>query len=151
MITYQLSVKADNKPGALAKLTEILLEENISIRATTITNYSDGGVINLIVDNPKRAFMAIEKAGMSVALKDVLAVLIDDQPGGLNKLTNIFYKKGININDAYGFVLESRKNAVFVVDVDDLLGAEALLEKHGFQTLDAEALGAIEPFHYSGY
>jgi hypothetical protein len=151
MISYQLSVKAENKPGALARLTEVLAQASVSIRATTITTFGGEGVVNLIVDDPRQAYKALTKAGMPAVLKDVLAVLLDDKPGGLNKLTNLLAAKGININDAYGFVLESRKSAVFVVAVDDHKGAEALLEKHGFKTLDAEALNAVEPFHYSRY
>ncbi|MCF8054769.1 MAG: ACT domain-containing protein [Deltaproteobacteria bacterium] len=151
MISSQLSIKTENKPGTLARLTNILTKERISIRATTITTAGSFGIVNLIVDNPRKAFFAIEKEGMEVNIKDVLAVLIDDEPGGLNKLTNLLFENGININDAYGFVLESHKNAVFVVAVDSIKKAEALLEKNGFTTLDAEALATIEPFHYSGY
>ncbi|MCX7635687.1 MAG: ACT domain-containing protein, partial [Syntrophales bacterium] len=106
------------------------------------------GVINLIVDDPERAREALTKAGMMVRIRPVLAVLIDDKPGGLNKLTQLLFQENININNAYGFVLENRVKAVFVVDVDQLEKAEKLVEKHGFKTLDAEGLAAVEPFHY---
>jgi hypothetical protein len=123
----------------------VLARENISIRATTISTSDTFGVISLIVDDPKRAEAALTKAGMTVHLRGVLAILIPDKPGGLDKLTRLLEDEGVNINNAYGFVLESAKKAVFVVDVDQMEKTEKLLETHGFQTMDTEALSAIEP------
>jgi hypothetical protein len=147
MITYQLSIFAENKPGRLAAVTQVLAKEKINIRATTIATSDTFGVINLIVDDPSRAQAALTKVGMTVSLTSVLAVVIPDQPGGLDKLTQLLFAERININNAYGFVLESSRKAVFVVSVDQIEKAEKLLEKNGFQTLDADTLTAIEPFH----
>ena len=88
---------------------------------------------------------------MMVRLRDVLAVLIDDKPGGLDRLTQLLFKENVNINNAYGFVLESREKAVFVLDVDQIEKAVKLIEKHGFKTLDVEGLSTVEPFHYMKY
>ena len=151
MITYQLSIFAENKPGRLAAVTQVLAKEKINIRATTIATSDTFGVINLVVDDPQRAKAALTKAGMTVTLNRILAVVIPDQPGGLDKLTQLLFAEGININNAYGFVLEGSRKAVFVVSVDQIEKAEKLLEKNGFQTLDAEALSAVEPFHYMKY
>lgn len=151
MITCQLSIFAENKPGRLAAVTGILAREKINIRATTISTSDTFGVINLIVDDPARAEAALTKAGMTVSLSPVLAVVIPDQPGGLDRLTQLLLSENININNAYGFVLEGHRKAVFVVSVDRIEQAEALLEKNGFQTLDADALSTIEPFHYMKY
>ncbi|HOK06614.1 MAG TPA: ACT domain-containing protein [Syntrophales bacterium] len=148
MIASQLSVFAENRPGSLAAVTAVLAREKINIRATTITTSDTFGVINLIVDDPDRAHTALSKAGMMVRIRPVLAVLIDDRPGGLDRLTQLLYQEGININNAYGFVLENHVHAVFVVDVDQLEKAERLVEKKGFKTLDTEGLAAVEPFHY---
>ena len=148
MISYQLSIFAENKPGRLAAVTQALAKEKINIRATTISTSDTFGVINLIVDDPARAETVLTKAGMTVKLSPVLAVVIPDQPGGLDRLTQLLFSESVNINNAYGFVLEGRQKAVFVVSVDQIEKAEALLEKNGFQTLDAEALSAIEPFHH---
>lgn len=148
MITYQLSIFAENKPGRLAAVTQVLAKEKINIRATTIATSDTFGVINLIVDDPPRAEAALTKAGMTVTLSRVLAVVIPDQPGGLDKLTQLLHAEGININNAYGFVLEGSRKAVFVVSVDRIEAAEKLVERNGFQTLDAEALSAMEPIVY---
>ncbi len=151
MIAYQLSVFAEDKPGKLAHVTSVLAKADISLRATTLSTSDTFGVINLIVDDPKRAEKVLTEAGMTVHLKSVLAVLIPDRPGGLDKLMQLLYKEGININNAYGFVLECAARAVFVVDVDQIEKTEKLVEKNGFKTLDVEALSAIEPFHYMKY
>lgn len=95
--------------------------------------------------------LPLTKAGMTVTLSRVLAVVIPDQPGGLDKLTQLLFVEGVNINNAYGFVLEGSRKAIFVVNVDQIEKAEKLLEKKSFQTLDAEALSAVEPFHYMKY
>ena len=151
MTAKQLSIFAENKPGKLAAVTAVLAREKISIRATTISTSDTFGVINLIVDDPRRAREALTKAGMTVRLRDVLAVLIDDRPGGLDRLTQLLFKENINVNNAYGFVLESREKAVFVVDVDQIDKALKIVEKNGFKTLDEAGLSAIEPFHYMKY
>ncbi|MEI8172465.1 MAG: ACT domain-containing protein [Deltaproteobacteria bacterium] len=151
MIAYQLSVFAENKPGRLAAVTGILAREKINIRATTIATSDTFGVINLIVDDPKRAQAALSGAGMTANLREVLAILIEDKPGGLDKLMQMLAREDVNINNAYGFVLESREKAVFVVDVDQIEKAREIIENAGFKTLDADALAAVEPFHYMKY
>lgn len=143
MFAYQLSIFAENKSGKLARVTGVLARENINIRATTIATADTFGIINLIVDDPKRAEKALADAGMTVHLREILAVLIPDVPGGLDHLMQLLYQEGININNAYGFVLESSKQAVFVVDVDQMQKTEKLLEEKGFTTLDVESLSKM--------
>src|SRR5512137_2410161 len=128
MISHQLSIFAENKPGRLAAVTQTLAKEKINIRATTIATSDTFGVINLIVDDPPRAEAVLKKAGMTVRLSRVLAVVIPDHPGGLDNLTQLLFAEGININNAYGFVLEGGRKAVFVVSVDRIEAAEKLLE-----------------------
>jgi len=80
---------------------------------------------------------------MTAHLREVLAVLIPDKPGGLDSLTQLFDQEGINVNNAYGFVLEGSKKAVFVVDVDQMKKTEKLLEQKGFKTLDTQNLSSV--------
>lgn len=151
MTAYQLSIFAENKPGRLAKVTRILGKENINIRAISISSSDAFGVINMLVDDPKRAQKILSKEGLTVNLKEVIAVVIEDKPGGLDRLIQLLYDENINVENAYGFVLESWKKAVFVVDVDQHEKTEEVLKKYGLETLDAEALAAAEPFHYMKY
>ncbi len=151
MTVHQLSVFAENKPGQLARITRVLSKEKINIRATTIATSHSYGVINMIVDDAKRAQKALTADGLMVTMKEVIAVVIEDKPGGLDKLTQLLAKENVNINNAYGFVLESWKTAIFVVDVDQMEKAQQLIKKAKFKTLDDESLGAAEPFHYVKY
>lgn len=151
MKAYQLTIPAENKPGVLARITSILARKTINIRSATISSFGDSGFINLIVDNPQMGQKVLSKEGIPVELKEVLAVLIDDRPGGLNKLLQILAAQNVNIENAYGFVIQSRKNAVFVLDVKDLERAKDLIEASGFETLTPQELSEIEPFHYVQY
>lgn len=151
MKAHQLTIPADNAPGRLAKVTAVLSKEKINIRAITISSFGERGFFNLIVDDPKRAQKALEKEGLETKFKEVLAVLIDDKPGGLDRLVQVLAKQGINIENAYGFVVESHMKAVFVLEVVDTDRTEAILSEHGFTTLDAESMNAVEPFHYMKY
>ncbi|MEA3486990.1 MAG: ACT domain-containing protein [Thermodesulfobacteriota bacterium] len=151
MVAYQLSVFAENKPGRLAKVTGILKKGKINIRAITISTSDVFGVINLIVDDPEGAYSILENEGLTVSMKEVVAVVIEDKPGGLDKLIQLLLNEDINIENAYGFVLESREKAVFVVDVDQMEKTQKVLKDAGLETLDAQALSAIEPFHYMKY
>ena len=143
MIVKQLSIFAENKPGSLARVTAILSKTKINIRATTISTSDTFGVISLIVDNPEQACKALSDEGVMVTLKDVIAVLIDDRPGGLDRLVQLLYKEKINIVNAYGFVLDSAKSAVFVIDADPIDRAESLIEQGGFKMLSAQELSAV--------
>lgn len=151
MVSFLLTVPADNKPGALARVTTILGKEKINLRAVNITSFGGSGFFHLVVDDPEGAHAALNKAGIDNHLKEVIAVLIDDKPGSLDNLINLLYKNEINVENACGFVLESYKKAVFVVDVDNIDKAVKLLEKEKYKTLDAESLNAVEPFHYMKY
>lgn len=151
MKAYQLTVPADNQPGKLAEVTSLLKTEKINIRAITISSFGERGFFNVLVDDPKGAQKALAKAGLEVELKEVVAVLIDDKPGGLDRIVQLLSQEKLNIENAYGFVLESWKNAVFVIEVTELDQAIKLLEEHKIKTLSAEALSAVEPFHYMKY
>lgn len=151
MQAYQLTIPVENKPGVLARVTEILAREKINIRATTISSFGDRGFLNFIVDDPEGAEKALKKAGIAVELREVIAVLIKDSPGGLDRLVQHLARHSINIENAYGFVIESRKNAVFVLEVKDPDTVKGILKNEGFETLSSRALSEIEPFHYMRY
>ena len=143
MSIQQVSIFAENKPGSLAKVTSVLSAAKINIRATTIATSDTFGVISLIVDDAGRACQTLTDAGIMATLKNVIAVLIDDRPGGLDNLIQLLYKTKVNIGNAYGFVLESSKSAVFVVDVDPADKAEELITQGGFKMLSAAELAAL--------
>nr|HPI23610.1 ACT domain-containing protein [Spirochaetota bacterium] len=151
MTAFQITIPAENKPGTLLRVTSVLSKEKINIRAITITSFGGSGFFHLVVDDPKLAHAALEKAGIANQLKEVIAVLIDDAPGSLDRLIQRLFEKNVNVENAYGFVLESRQKAVFVIDVQKIEEALRMLAAEGYKTLDADALNAVEPFHYMKY
>ena len=151
MKAYQLSILAENKPGTLARVTKILAKEKINIRSITISSHGEFGIINAIVDHPRQAQKALDRDGLSVSLKDIIAVSIEDKPGAFDKLVQLLAGKNINIENSYGFVLESWKKAIIILDVQELEMAREILEKAGFEILSEEEMSAVEPFHYMKY
>ena len=151
MKAYQLSILAENKPGTLARVTKILAKEKINIRSITISSHGEFGIINAIVDHPRQAQKALDREGLSVNLKDIIAVPIEDKPGAFDKLVQLLAGKNINIENSYGFVLESWKKAIIILDVQELEMAREILEKAGFEILSEEEMSAVEPFHYMRY
>ncbi len=151
MHSYQLTIPATNTPGFLANITSILAQEKIDIRAITITSFGDKGFFNLITDEPEHAHKILNKKGIKCELKDILSVLIKDNPGSLDSLVQTLASENINIENAYGYVIESRKYAVFVLEVQDVSAAKAAIRKGGFSIVSPQAVSEIEPFHYMRY
>ncbi|MEA3485387.1 MAG: ACT domain-containing protein [Candidatus Aerophobetes bacterium] len=136
----QISVFAENKPGKIERITEVLTGEKTNIRAITIASNNGYGVIKLLVDNPEKAFQALKDKGLSAALNHVLAVEIEDRPGGLHKVAQVIKKHKINVEDAYGFVIESGKRAVLILEVKDIEGAENTLLSENIHLLNEKDL-----------
>jgi len=139
----QVNVFAQNQPGRLERLTEVLLEEGINIRAITISGADDYGVIKLLVDDPHKAFEALQREGFSAFLKEVIAVVMDDRPGGLHRVCRVLGESGVNVEDAYGFVFQDRKTAILVVEVDKVSEAEDILRARGLEFLSDDELYSL--------
>jgi len=106
----------------------------------TVQVREDFGLIKTIIDNPNEAYMTVSDKGFACALKEILAILIDDSPGGLDDILEIFAKNNINIKDSYAFIIDSGKRAVYCVEVADIEKVKDLLEKNGFKLLDDQDL-----------
>ncbi len=142
-LANQINVFAQNQPGRLERLTEVLLEEGINIRAITIAGADDYGVIKLLVDDPRKAYEALQREGFSTFMKEVMAVVMDDRPGGLHRVCQVLGESGVNVEDAYGFVFQDRKTAILVVEVEKIPEAEEILSAKGLQLLSDEQLYSL--------
>lgn len=131
----QLNVFVENKPGRLTKITRILSDIGINIRAIEIQDRDDYGIMKILVNDPQKAHLALTDAGLAVAVKDVVAIVIEDKPGGLLKLAETFEHLGINMVDAYGFVTDSNEHAVWCVEVKDPEQVAKQVENEGFRVL----------------
>ena len=135
MKVKQISIFIENKPGRLLKVTRTLADAGINIRALSVADTVDYGLMRLIVDDYAMARDALAEASVTVALTDVIAVEIADVPGGLNSVVEILSDAGINIEYMYAFSGNTGKGAIDVFRVDDIEGAEKLLEAKGIKTL----------------
>ena len=123
----QLSVFSENKPGRIQKITRIFGEEGINILAISITSTNGFGIIKLLVDKCDLAYEKLKEHGFTVKLSEVLAIEMKDSPGGLHKVSQILSDKGINIENAYVYVVESRARAYLLVEVKDIEKAREIL------------------------
>ena len=140
---HQLSIFAENKPGKIEKITGIIAEGQINIRAVTSSDAGDYGIIKLLVDNPERGFELLKSENIAVNLKEIIAVKIEDKIGGLHEISKVLRENNINVNDSYGFITEPKKEAVFIFQVADPIHAENILKKEGFSLLSDRELYLI--------
>jgi hypothetical protein len=136
----QLNIFVENRPGRVKSLSELLSSKEINIRAFTIQDRGNFGVIKLIVDKPQQAYMVLAEKGLACAMKDVIAVSISDQPGNLFKLSSVLAENNINISDAYGFVIEPNKTGVCCIEVDNPDKIRGIVESAGFKVLEDKDL-----------
>lgn len=139
-MVQQVTVFVENRPGRITEIARVLAEKSVNIRALLIQDRGQFGMAKLLVDDPRKAHIALIESGFAAALKPILAVAIDDQPGGLFALTKVFLQHNVNISDAYGFVIESRKQAVYCAEVDDLARVTTAVREGGFRVLEAPEL-----------
>ena len=98
-MAHQIVVFAENRPGRIERLTRVLKEAKVNIRAITISTSGSFGVIKLLVDDPECAYQALTEEGLSVSRKEIVAVLMDDSPGGLHRVAEILGREEVNIDD----------------------------------------------------
>jgi len=132
----ELNVFIENRPGRLRSVAEVLAESKINVRTMTLQDRGEFGLMKLIVDNPGKAQLALADKGFACALKDILAIALKDKPGSFLKLADVFLKNNVNVLDAYGFVIESDKQAVFCVEVKEPDKIKKVLTKAGFEVLE---------------
>jgi len=135
-----LSLFAENKPGRLERILQVLAEEGINILGFSIISVKDFGVIKLLVDDPDRAFERFREKGFTVAKIKALGVELEDRPGGLYEVVKKISGKQINIESALVYVAETRKKAYFVFEVEDIDSAWQALQNEGLKFLKQEMI-----------
>lgn len=137
MLIKQISVFIENQPGRLTEVTEVLAQNKVDITALSLADTSEFGILRLIVDKPDAAQMALREAGFAVKVTEVLAVAMDDQPGGLAAVLNAIKEAGISIEYMYAFVGKKEGKAVVVMRVSDLEAAVTALQHDSKTTVNA--------------
>jgi hypothetical protein len=120
MKAKQISVFLENKSGRLAKVTKVLGENGINIRALSIADTTDFGILRLIVNDPDKAWKVLKDNEFTVSETEIIAVQVPDKPGGLAEILETLEKGKINIEYMYAFVGKTGENAVVVFRVEDI-------------------------------
>ena len=139
----QISIFAENKPGRMAGVAKALGDAGVNIRALTIAEAGDFGVVRMVVDDTERGYTALREKGFMVSETDVLAVEIKDVPGGLYEIANSLGMNNINVEYAYAFVTAKAERAMLILRVDDIKRAAEVLSEAGVRVATREEIQRI--------
>ena len=140
MQIQQLSSFVENKSGRLAEITEILGQAGVDIRAISVADTSDFGILRLIVDKPKEAVEALRAANLTVSLTSVIAVGIDDKPGEFAKAMRVLADGEIGVEYMYAFISRDKGKAYVILRVLESDKAVECLKASGISLLNAEEI-----------
>jgi len=140
MKVEQISVFLENRAGRLEEVTRTLTESGVNIRALSLADTSDFGILRLIVTDCEKAKKALKENGFTVGRTNVVAAEVEDQPGGLHKILSLLSSNGINVEYMYAFVQQSGKNAVLIFRFDRTDQAIETLQEHGVHIIPGDEL-----------
>lgn len=143
MKVEQLSIFIENKSGRLAEVTRILGDAAVNIRALSLADTSDFGILRLIVDNVETARTVLKEHGFTVNKTEVVAVEVPDRPGGLSTILQALDREKTNVEYMYAFVESCGGNAVIIFRFDDTDRAIEVLNSNQFNVLSGERLYGI--------
>ena len=135
MIIKQISIFMENTTGRLADVTALLAKAGINLRAISIADTTDFGILRMVADQPDAAVKLLKDAGFTARETDVIGVEVPDQPGELARIMSLFRDEGVGIEYLYASLEHKADKAVIVIKVDDIQASLAMLEKHGFATI----------------
>lgn len=138
MAIKQLTVFVQNKKGTVVSVTDILAKNDINIRALSIAETEEFGILRLIVDNEPAATKILEENGYLIKTIDVVGVKIGDKPGALTAALNVLDKANINVEYLYAFMARTEKHAYVVLRVEDNDAVESALESAGLHLISNE-------------
>jgi hypothetical protein len=130
MALRQISVFLENKSGRLADVSGLIGEAGLNLRAISIADTADFGILRMIVDKPDDALAILEKKGFTARENKVLGVEVDDSPGGLSKIMKTFYENDVNIEYLYSSLEHGQGKAVIIFKVEDVEHGINILEKY---------------------
>lgn len=138
MKVKQISVFLENRAGRLAEVMELLGKNEINIRALSLADTSDFGIMRLIVNDPDKAYNVLKQGGFAATETEVIAIQVLDKPGGLASVMAVLAAKNINVEYLYAFVEKSGGNAIVVFRIEDLDEAIETLSGSGVNILLGE-------------
>ena len=140
MIIKQLSVFLENKQGRMCAAADLLAQNNINIRALSLADTSDFGILRLIVDKPEEGKKILSEAGIVVRVTNVLSLTMEDTPGGTLGVLRLLAERGIGVEYMYAFAGKNDGEAYMIIQADDLDAAEEILSSGGFRQADIHGI-----------
>lgn len=140
MAIRQISVFVENKPGRLAEITGFLAEGGVSIRAFSIADTTDFGILRLIVSDTQKAAEVLKAAGVAVSITEVVGISIPDVTGAFAKVVKVLADAGENVEYAYAFLTPEAGHAYVIVRVDDNAVATAVLKENEITVIDEASI-----------
>ena len=148
MIVKQISIFLENRAGRLAEITGILGDHGINMRALTLADTADFGILRLIVDDVEKAITILKENGLTVGETDVIAIEVPDSPGGLAQLLRVFQQENVNVEYMYAFIKAPSRSAVMIFRFEDLKIALDVLSKHDIRTMPGSELYNMQSFPF---
>jgi hypothetical protein len=135
MYTKQVSVFVENRKGRLAEITGLLAAEGISLRCSTLGDMADLGILRLLVDDHERCLKVLREHGFAAQETDVVAVAVEDTPGGLHQIVQVLGGAGLSIEYMYTFFGQNSDRAIVILRMDDAARAVQVLQDRGIPVL----------------
>ena len=132
----QVSIYVENQPGRLAEVTKALADAGVDIQALSIADTDTFGILRLIVNDPELAERTVINAGFSAKVTEVVAVAVEDRPGGLSDVLTMLSKEGVDVGYMYAFIGKKEGLADVILRVKDNCKAKEILSAHGVKLLD---------------
>ena len=140
MTAKQVSIFLENRAGRLAEVTSLLGDHGINIRALSLADTADFGILRLIVNDVDKAVRILKKEGLTVRETDVVAAEVPDRAGGLASILRILSRENINVEYMYAFVRSPAESAIMIFRFDETQKAVEVLCQNGIRTLAGEDL-----------
>jgi hypothetical protein len=139
----QISIFLENKCGRLVRVTQVLGEAGINIRALSIADTSDFGILRLIVDQPDKACEVLKEKGFMATVTEVIALEVPDTPGGLWKILAYLEESSINIEYLYSFVEKPAQDALILMRVENISEALRVLQEKNIPVIGGERIYSL--------
>lgn len=139
----QISLFLENKEGRLANVCRVLGNEGINIRALSIADTTDFGILRLIVNNPQKAYAVLKEHKFAVSMTDVLAMEVADTPGGLAGTLERLDEAGINVEYMYAFLGTASQEALVIIRVENPQDALHVIRKAGINILEGDRVYSL--------
>jgi hypothetical protein len=137
MKVKQISVFLENKTGRLAEVTDVLGKGGINLRAITIADTADFGILRFVASDPNKALSLLESKGFTAKETDVLGIEVPDRPGGLSAVMAALGKNNVNIEYLYASLEKNKDRAVVVFKIEDIDRGLEVIKESGFTTISA--------------